>query len=243
MTRTGLAGAVSSLWRYPVSSMGGERLERAPVGASGIAGDRIWGLVDAATGRIASPGREKHFIEVPRGHARFTGEGVEVSADGDVWAAPDNAAAIDALSDIFGFRPLLKPFDSVDSGGFRPRYEHAPLHIVTTAAMRSLEREHPDSVIDARRFRPSLVVDWPDGSDPMPEQGWLGREIRIGDVVLRGSRPCGRCGFITLEQQGLPLDVELLRTVVKRYERNFGIYCEVVTPGEVRPGDPVSVTG
>lgn len=242
MTGIAVTGSVTALWRYPVSSMGGERLERAPVGLSGIAGDRIWGLLDAETGRIASPGREKHFIHVPRGHARFTGEGVAISADGESWAAPEDLATIEALSAIFGFRPLLKRFDPVRGQGFRPRYEHAPLHIVTTAAMRSLKREHPDSVIDERRFRPSLVVDWPDDVDPMPERGWLGREIRIGDVVLKGREPCGRCGFITLEQEGLPLDVELLRTVVRHYERNFGIYCDVMVPGEMRVGDLVGIS-
>ena len=36
-------------------AMGGERLERAPVTASGIAGDRIWGLVDAATATAPTP--------------------------------------------------------------------------------------------------------------------------------------------------------------------------------------------
>lgn len=235
------AGAVSELWRYPVSSMGGERLGHAPVGASGIVGDRIWGLIDAESGRIASPGREKHFIQVPRGQARFTGEGVAISTDGRDWAGPDDPATINALAGTFGFRPLLKPFDPIDGGGFRPRYEHAPLHIVTTAAMRSLERDHPDSAIDARRFRPNIVVDWPDGAEALPEMAWIGRQIRIGDVVLRGIRPCGRCGFITLEHEGLPLDIELLRTVVKRYGRDFGIYCDVVTPGEIRPGDVVSI--
>lgn len=242
MSANETVGSVTSLWRYPVSSMGGERLERAPVGASGVEGDRIWGLLDAANARIASPGREKHFIEVPRGHARFTGDGVAISADGAEWAPPDDPAMTARLAGVFGFTPVLKPFDSAGSGGFRPRYEHAPLHIVTTAAMRSLEREHPDSVIDARRFRPNIVVDWPDGPDPMPELGWLDREIRIGDVVLKGSRPCGRCGFITIEQEGLPLDIDLLRTVVKRYERNFGIYCEVLTPGAIGPGDAVSLS-
>ncbi len=237
-----VTGSVASLWRYPVSSMGGERLEQAPVGPSGIEGDRIWGLLDAQTGRIASPGRERHFIEVPRGHARFTGAGVALSVDGESWAGPDDPATLEALAAVFGFRPLLKPFDPVPGEGFRPRYEHAPLHIVTTAAMRSLGRDHPESVIDERRFRPSLVVDWADEAEAMPEQGWIGREIRVGDVVLRGREPCGRCGFITLEQEGLPLDVELLRTIVKRYGRNFGIYCDVVVPGEIRVGDFVEIS-
>ena len=243
MTGSDLTGSVSALWRYPVSSMGGERLDRAPVTGAGIEGDRIWGLLDAANERIASPGREKHFVKVPHGHARFTGDGVAISSDGSNWAKPDDGAALRQLSDVFGFMPVLKPFEPFGGEGFRPRYEHAPIHLVTTAGMRSLERDMPGSVIDERRFRPNIVVDWPDGPEAMPEQGWIGHEIRIGEVVLRGREPCGRCGFITIEQEGLPLDVELLRTVVKRYGRHFGIYCDVLSPGEIRPGDAVSIAG
>ncbi|WID98838.1 MOSC domain-containing protein [Bosea vestrisii] len=236
-----MTGEVAELWRYPVSSMAGEQLAKIHVQASGVAGDRIWGLLDAATGRIASPGREKHFIGVPRTHAKAVGDGVTLSLDGETWAGPGDAELLAALSQAFGFMPVLKPFDAFGSGGFRPRYEHAPIHLVTSAALRSLERELPGSVIDARRFRPNILVDWPDGTEAIPEHGWIGREIRVGDVVLRGREPCGRCGFITIAQEGLPQDVEILRTVVKRHERNFGIYCDVVTPGEVAAGAVVTV--
>lgn len=234
---------VSALWRYPVSSMGGERLECAPVTTSGIAGDRIWGLLDSSSGRIASPGREKHFVKVPKGHARLAGDSVAISVDGEGWADPQDETILSDLSQLFGFAPVLRPFAPFGSGGFRPRYEHAPIHLLTSAALRSLCRDLPESVIDERRFRPNLVVDWPDGAEAIPEHGWIGREIRIGDVVLRGREPCGRCGFVTIEQEGLPLDVEVLRTVVKRHGRNFGIYCDVLSPGEIRAGDEVTVSG
>ncbi|MGE7470862.1 MOSC domain-containing protein [Bosea sp. NPDC003192] len=237
-----MTGQVVELWRYPVSSMAGEQLAQLHVEADGVAGDRIWGLLDAATGRIASPGREKHFIGVPRAHAKAMGEDIALSLDGECWAGPQDAELLEGLSQAFGFMPLLKPFDAVGSGGFRPRYEHAPIHLVTSAAIRSLERELPGSVIDARRFRPNILLDWPDELDAIPEHGWIGREIRIGDVVLRGREPCGRCGFITIAQDGLPQDVEILRTVVKRHERNFGIYCDVVTPGEIAAGATVTVS-
>lgn len=236
-----MTAQVAELWRYPVSSMAGEQLDRLQVDAGGVAGDRIWGLLDAATGRIASPGREKHFIGVPRAHAKVAGDGVALSLDGERWAGPQDAALREGLSRAFGFMPLLKRFDAAGSGGFQPRYEHAPIHLVTSAAIRSLERELPGSVIDARRFRPNILLDWPDGLDAIPEHGWIGREIRIGDVVLKGREPCGRCGFITIAQDGLPQDVEILRMVVKRHKRNFGIYCDVVTPGEIAAGAVVTI--
>jgi uncharacterized protein YcbX len=199
-----VTGQVVELWRYPVSSMAGEQLAQLHVEADGVAGDRIWGLLDAATGRIASPGREKHFIGVPRAHAKAMGEDIALSLDGECWAGPQDAELLEGLSQAFGFMPLLKPFDAVGSGGFRPRYEHAPIHLVTSAAIRSLERELPGSVIDARRFRPNILLDWPDELDAIPEHGWIGREIRIGDVVLRGREPCGRCGFITTRRTACP---------------------------------------
>jgi len=233
---------VTALWRYPVSSMAGERLGVAPVDASGVLGDRIWGVIDRASERIASPGREKHFVRVPHGYARLTPSGaVEISAEGRHWAAPDDEAMLDALSQRFGFAPQLKPFAPAGADGFKARYDRAPIHLLTTAALRSLRRELPGSVIDERRFRPNIVVDWPDEATPIPEHGWIGREIRIGEVTLRGREPCGRCGFVTIDQEGLPLDVEVLRTVVRRYQRDFGIYCDVLSAGGVRLGDAVTV--
>jgi hypothetical protein len=240
---TAAVGVVSALWRYPVSSMGGERLETMSLHQDGVVGDRIWGLVDAANERIASPGREKHFVTVPHGHARLAVDPghVEISADGHHWAAPDDAAALEALAGLFGFRPSLRPYVPKGSDGFRPRYEHAPIHLVTMAALRSLREALPGSTIDERRFRPSLVVDWPDGAESIPEDGWLGRDIRIGGAVLRYREPCARCGFVTIAQDGLPLDVEVLRTIVKRHGRNFGIYCDVVQPGAIGLGDRVAL--
>jgi uncharacterized protein YcbX len=41
-------GTVESLWRYPVKSMGGQEMESAYAGFSGIYGDRIYAFRDAA---------------------------------------------------------------------------------------------------------------------------------------------------------------------------------------------------
>jgi uncharacterized protein YcbX len=45
-------GTVKEIWRYPVKSMAGERLQRANVGALGIYGDRGWAIRDEKAGEI-----------------------------------------------------------------------------------------------------------------------------------------------------------------------------------------------
>lgn len=45
-------GKVREIWRYPVKSMGGEKLEGCAVGLSGIPGDRGWALRDESAGEI-----------------------------------------------------------------------------------------------------------------------------------------------------------------------------------------------
>jgi uncharacterized protein YcbX len=50
-------GTVSELWRFPVKSMGGERLEVADIEARGVRGDRLWALRDEELGAITSAKR------------------------------------------------------------------------------------------------------------------------------------------------------------------------------------------
>ncbi|MEJ7714017.1 MAG: MOSC N-terminal beta barrel domain-containing protein [Pyrinomonadaceae bacterium] len=47
-----LIGKVSEIWRYPVKSMGGEKLENCSVGSLGIPGDRGWALRDEVAGEM-----------------------------------------------------------------------------------------------------------------------------------------------------------------------------------------------
>ncbi|MDB6145603.1 MAG: uncharacterized protein JWP80_4647 [Pseudomonas sp.] len=47
-----IVGRVSEIWRYPVKSMGGEKLLSCTVGSMGIPGDRGWALRDEVAGEI-----------------------------------------------------------------------------------------------------------------------------------------------------------------------------------------------
>jgi hypothetical protein len=56
-------GAVAEIWRYPVKSLQGERLERASIGAAGIPGDRAWALRDEKAAEIRGAKRFPALLE------------------------------------------------------------------------------------------------------------------------------------------------------------------------------------
>jgi uncharacterized protein YcbX len=47
-----IIGTIGELWRYPVKSMGGERLDHCTVGMEGLLGDREWAVRDDIAGEI-----------------------------------------------------------------------------------------------------------------------------------------------------------------------------------------------
>jgi uncharacterized protein YcbX len=61
-------GTVKEIWRYPVKSMGGERLESAEIGTAGIPGDRGWAIRDEVKGGIRGA---KKFAGLMRFNARY----------------------------------------------------------------------------------------------------------------------------------------------------------------------------
>ncbi|MEA2650165.1 MAG: uncharacterized protein QOG61_2600 [Candidatus Binataceae bacterium] len=57
-------GTVKELFRYPVKSMLGERLERIEVGERGVIGDRAWALRESANGRVVSAKKFARMLEL-----------------------------------------------------------------------------------------------------------------------------------------------------------------------------------
>ena len=41
-----LVGSVAEIWRYPVKSMGGERLAQSAIATRGLHADRMWAVRD-----------------------------------------------------------------------------------------------------------------------------------------------------------------------------------------------------
>ncbi|HJP68659.1 MAG TPA: MOSC N-terminal beta barrel domain-containing protein, partial [Sphingomicrobium sp.] len=60
-------GSIAALRRYPIKSMLGEDQVRAQVTSRGLAGDRIYALIDVQTGKVVSaklPHRWRGMLQV-----------------------------------------------------------------------------------------------------------------------------------------------------------------------------------
>ena len=114
-------GTIAHLWRFPVKSMQGERLDEATVTEGGILGDRAYALVEADSGKVVSAKSvnaypnllacRAEFVEPPRNGelppARIVlPNGVSVTTD-----AP-NVATV--LSKFFGHAVTLEQTAPVD---------------------------------------------------------------------------------------------------------------------------------
>lgn len=84
------------------------------------------------------------------------------------------------------------------------------------------------------------------------ENGWVGRDLVIGDGVrLNMALSDPRCVMTTLAQDDLPADTEVLRTLVKHNKLQVpgggefpcaGAYAVVQASGTIRTGDRVALS-
>ena len=238
---TGLDRVVS-IWRYPVSSMGGEQLSRAQVETGGIAGDRQWGLVDQRDGGIVKPYARREWRPIPNITSRLAASGVQILVPAGTWLEAGSAEAQQAISNFLGFEADLLPhvpYGTVGRNAIAPHYQRANLLLVTTASMRKLAGLLGSAgEVDARRFRPNIVVETAAGAAGFVEQEWIGRELAIGESVVKVREPCPRCPFVTLAQGELLSLPSVLHTISQEADGNFGVYCEVIKGGMVSTGDP-----
>lgn len=234
---TVVAGQVAELWRYPVKSLGGQRLTQASCGGRGIEGDRRW-AVRGADGKLGSGKMTRRFRRMPgllsmssflddagQAWVRFPG--------GDTGRVNDPATSA-AVGRVVDESVVLVEEASVS------HFDDAPLHLLSSASLAWLHVLRPGDQIDRRRFRPNLLIDVP-GEPGRVEEGWIGHELQIGEVTVAVAKPTERCVMITLAQEELPFAPQVLKQLKHASDSLLGVYAQVITAGTLRVGDQVTV--
>jgi uncharacterized protein YcbX len=210
---------VEEIWRYPVKSMAGETLETADLGVSGIAGDRILQVRNAA-GRILTSRTRPLLL----GHRASLGSGNHVLVDGRSWNTAEVAGDVEAAA---GAGTRLVESDSPD------RFDILPLLIATDGMLAA-------AGYDRRRFRPNLVIG---GVPGLTEREWEGGQLRIGTVVIGIDHLRERCIMTTFEPDSGQQDLDVLRRIQRDFNGRLGLDAWVARPGRISTGDEVEFTG
>jgi uncharacterized protein YcbX len=234
---------VLELWRHPVKSLQGERLDSAMVMGDGLEGDRRFAIFDVETGFGLTARRAPELLFAS---ARWRGDdGVEITLpDGSL--APDD----DALSEWLGRRVELRAADrqmprryenpEVDFERETERdwapFEGAPgpFHDSRSARVSLVSTETIGSW-DRRRFRSKVLL------DGAGEDGLVGSRIALGDAVLDVGERIQRCVMTTRPQpDGIERDLTVLRTIARERDARLAVGALVMRPGRVSVGDALS---
>jgi len=208
---------VAELWRYPVKSLAGERLDEAEISADGIPGDRLVQVYDAE-GRIVTSRTTPRLLGL-KGSLSPMGETL---VNGHAWTVPEVGAAIEAAA---GPGARLVRDDGPD------RFDVLPLLVATDGAVNALG-------LDRRRFRPNILVA---GVDGLAERDWPGRRARVGGAIIGFKKLRGRCVMTTYDPDTLEQDPTVLRRIVQEMGGRLALDTYVVRGGRVAVGDPVEL--
>jgi MOSC domain-containing protein len=207
---------IAELWRYPVKSMGGERLESADATSQGIAGDRMVMVVRGE--RIITARTHPRLL---RHHATIGPDG-EPLIDGLSWSA--RASAESVKSDA-GLEARLVRWDGPE------RFDILPLLIATDGAIAALRE-------DGRRLGPNIVIG---GVDGLAEREWEGKCLRIGSAIIQVHDLRQRCVMTTYHPDTQEQNVNVLRRIVREFGGTMALNCSVVAPATIHSGETVAI--
>lgn len=259
---------VAALYRYPVKGFRPHSCEAITVLAEGrVAGDRVLGFRFA---NASAPGNEwgsKHEFAVgvntpvipslscrlEDGDRRLVihDEAGQVIADGDLDEAgrAGIAAAFERYllgvpGNPLGAHPDRLPLRLVGCV-VTPRYQDSRSGQVTLhsrESLSSLGHALGDPALDERRFRTNIAIE---GIEAWAELGWVGRRLRIGDVVLQAVAAKVRCAATHANPATGQRDRPVLRVLADHFgheKPTFAIGMLAASPGGcIRVGDEVQV--
>jgi uncharacterized protein YcbX len=233
-------GQVEAIFRYPVKSMAGERLEAAHLGWHGLDGDRrlAFRRVDDRSGfpwltasklpdlLLFTPhrGEDDAVGELPT-HVR-TPAGEELPVFGDELAA-DAGRRHGAPLQMMQLRHGI--------------FDDASISVIAADTVREIGRLAGRN-LDVRRFRPNVVVRLR-RSIPFQEDEWVGGVLVFGErddapavtVTMRDER----CSMVNFDPDSAETAPEVMKAVVRANQNTAGIYGAVTRIGRVAVGQAI----
>ena len=245
---------LTAIARFPVKGFGPDRLDQVELTAGqALPLDRKWAIENG-------PGafdpvqpvhvKKKHFLMLA-GQTGLAQLACQFDAAGEHFAVrfPDGETITIALGEAASHAPLFARLETLLGEEVRGtlRIAHVPgqaltdipdphISLINAASVRDLEAR-TGHAIDPLRFRGNLLID---GLEPWAEFGWIGRDVMIGDVRLRGQSRIRRCVATSINPATAQCDIDLPAALMTHYgHADCGIYMSVETNDMMAIGDGV----
>jgi uncharacterized protein len=209
---------VSEIWRYPVKSLKGERLQETEITLLGIPGDRQVVVIRTINGRFLTSRTRPKLLGL---QGSIGPDGVP-TISGQPW---NSAEALQLILEAAGEPVTLQQVPAPQA------FDVLPLLIATDGAARYLN-------IDHRRLRPNILIADVPG---LEERKWPGRVIAIGDVRIHADMLRDRCVMTTFDPDTQVQDPSVLQRIVRELDGSTALDSSVMTPGRIRVGDAVTL--
>jgi uncharacterized protein len=209
---------VSEIWRYPVKSLKGDRLNETEITKFGIPGDRQIAVIRTINGRFLTSRSRPKLLAL---QGSINANGVP-TINGHPWDSPE---ALQLVREAAGEPVTLQKIPAPQA------FDVLPLLVATDGAARYLN-------IDHRRLRPNiLLADVPE----LEERNWPGRTIAIGDVRIYAEKLRDRCVMTTFDPDTQAQDPSVLLRIVRELDGSTALDSSVVTPGKIHVGDQAQI--
>jgi MOSC domain-containing protein len=231
-------GQLEALFRYPVKSMAGERLETANLGWHGLDGDRRMALrrVHDRSGMpwLTASKLPDLLRFVPRRQDNAQGDPTHIrTPDGEELPVFGE----DLAQEIGRRHGAPVQMMHLRHGIF----DEGTISVIASDTVREIGRLAGRS-LDVRRFRPNVVVRVLRPS-PFQEDEWLGGVVSFGEgddtpaiaVTMRDER----CSMLNLDPDSARSAPEVMKAVVGANQNNAGIYGTVIRIGRVGVGQTI----
>jgi uncharacterized protein len=209
---------VSEIWRYPVKSLKGERLNETEITKLGIPGDRQIAVIRTINGRFLTSRSKPKLLGL---QGSINADGVP-TINGHLWDSPEGLQLVlEAAGEPVTLRRISAP----------QAFDVLPLLVATDGAARYLN-------IDHRRLRPNiLLADVPD----LEERNWPGRVIAIGNVRIHAEKLRDRCVMTTFDPDTQAQDPSVLLRIVRELDGSTALDSSVIAEGMIRVGDQAHI--
>jgi uncharacterized protein YcbX len=209
---------VSEIWRYPVKSLKGERLQETKITKLGIPGDRQIAVIRTINGRFLTSRSKPKLLGL---QGSINANGVP-TINGHLW---NSTEALELVREAAGEPVTLQQIPPPQA------FDILPLLVATDGAARYLN-------IDHRRLRPNiLLADVPE----LEERKWPGRVLAIGDVRIHAEKLRDRCVMTTFDPDTQIQDPSVLLRIVRELDGSTALDSSVITPGKIRVGDQAHI--